>query len=174
MHSCCRSTSKKRDRCNSPSEEGDRSPAHSSSWLWWWWTIRVIVVFTLKAGWWLPPLSPSLSQDAKPVSKTLVIRTSGQQKSQWADKNLIYDHDQLALIWFKEGWRCLGLGVWHCSSLGYEWEEWMKSECNLPLKGMLNDSLWFNICICITYMLSKVISRMHHYRTTTLHNVHFG
>ena len=56
MHSCCRSTCKKRDWCNSPSEEGDRSPSHSSSCLWWWWTIRVIVLFTLKAGWWVPPL----------------------------------------------------------------------------------------------------------------------
>ena len=168
MHSCCRSTRKKRDRCNSPSEEGDRSPSHSSSCLWWWRTIRVIVLFTLKAGWWVPPLHLSFKM-ANQWAKTLAIRTSDQQwTSEWANKNLIYDHDQLALIWFKEGWRCLGLGVWHCSSLGYEWEEWMKSECNLPLKGMLNDSLWFNICIYITYMLSKVISRMHHYQTTTL------
>ena len=68
----------------------------------------------------MDPPSASQLQNAKPVSKTLAIRTSGQQKSEWANKNLIYDHD---LIWFKEGWRCLGLGVWHCSSLGYEWEE---------------------------------------------------
>ena len=106
MHSCCRSTRKKRDRCNSPSEEGDRSPSYSSSCLWWWWTITVIVLFASKAGW----------------CKTRAICTSDQQKSEWADKNLIYDHDKLALIWLKEGWGCLGLGVWHCSSLGYEWE----------------------------------------------------
>ena len=68
MHSCCRSTRKKRDRCNSPSEEGDRSPSHSSSCLWWWWTIRVDCVIHLQSRVMGPP-SASQLQNGKPVSK---------------------------------------------------------------------------------------------------------
>ena len=70
-----------------------------------------------------PPSVSQLESKWQTSEQNLAIRTSGQQKSEWANKNLIYDHHQSALIWFKEGWGCLGLGVWHCSSLGYEWEE---------------------------------------------------
>ena len=58
----------KRDWCNSPSEEGDRSPSHSSSCLWWWWTIRVDCVIHLQSRVMGPP-SASQLQNGKPVSK---------------------------------------------------------------------------------------------------------
>ena len=59
-----------------------------------------------------PPSVSQLESKWQTSEQNLAIRTSGQQKSEWANKNLIYDHHQSALIWFKEGWGIPTGDVW--------------------------------------------------------------